>query len=57
MYHIDYAALNYYHSPISDECLCIGILFNNVTTGQRDFGIFPTSNVFIPLMTKQISTL
>lgn len=37
MYHIEYAALNYYHSPISDECLCIGILFNNVTTGQRDF--------------------
>ena len=24
MYHIEYAALNYYHSPISDECLCIG---------------------------------
>ena len=37
MYHIEYAALNYYHSPISDECLCIGILFHNVTTGQRDF--------------------
>lgn len=37
MYHIEYAALNYYHSPISDECLCIGILFHNITTGQRDF--------------------
>jgi hypothetical protein len=37
MYHIEYAALNYYHSPISDECLCIGVLFHNVTTGQRDF--------------------
>lgn len=37
MYHIEYAALNYYHSPISDECLCIGVLFNNITTGQRDF--------------------
>jgi hypothetical protein len=37
MYHIEYAALNYYHSPISDECLCIGILLHNVTTGQRDF--------------------
>ena len=37
MYHIEYAALNYYHSPISDECLCIGILIHNVTTGQRDF--------------------
>ena len=37
MYHIEYAALNYYHSPISDECLCIGVLIYNVTTGQRDF--------------------
>lgn len=37
MYHIEYAALNYYHSPVSDECLCIGVLFNNITTGQRDF--------------------
>ena len=37
MYNIEYAALNYYHSPISDECLCIGVLFHNVTTGQRDF--------------------
>ena len=37
MYHIEYAALNYYHSPISDECLCVGVLFHNVTNGQRDF--------------------
>lgn len=37
MYNIEYAALNYYHSPIADECLCIGVLFHNVTTGQRDF--------------------
>ncbi|MFR1890954.1 MAG: hypothetical protein ACLSX0_14425 [Anaerostipes caccae] len=37
MYNIEYASLNYYHSPISDECLCIGVLFHNVTTGQRDF--------------------
>ena len=37
MYRIEYAALNYYHSPISDECLCIGVLFHNITTGQRDF--------------------
>lgn len=37
MYHIEYASLNYYHSPISDECLCLGILFHNITTGQRDF--------------------
>lgn len=37
MNHIEYSALNYYHSPISDECLCLGILFHNITTGQRDF--------------------
>lgn len=37
MYRIEYSALNYYHSPISDECLCIGVLFHNITTGQRDF--------------------
>lgn len=37
MYHIEYVALNYYHSPISDECLCMGVLFHNITTGQRDF--------------------
>ena len=37
MYHIEYAALNYYHSPISDECLCVGVLFHNVTTGKCDF--------------------
>lgn len=37
MNRIEYSALNYYHSPISDECLCLGILFHNITTGQRDF--------------------
>lgn len=37
MYHIEYAVLNYYHSPISEECLCIGVLFHNLTTGKRDF--------------------
>ena len=37
MYHIEYATLNYYPSPTSDEWLCIGVLFHNVTTGQRDF--------------------
>lgn len=37
MYHIQYSALNYYTSPISNECLCIGILFHNLTTGKRDF--------------------
>ena len=37
MSRIEYSALNYYHSPISDECLCLGVLFHNITTGQRDF--------------------
>lgn len=37
MNQIEYSALNYYHSPVSDECLCLGVLFHNVTTGQRDF--------------------
>jgi hypothetical protein len=37
MYCIEYTALNYYHSPISNECICLGLLFHNVTTGQRDF--------------------
>lgn len=37
MCQIEYATLNYYHSPISDECLCVGILFHNLTTGKRDF--------------------
>lgn len=37
MSHIEYSALNYYHSPISDECLCLGVLFHNVTTDRRDF--------------------
>lgn len=37
MYHIEYATLNYYHSPISDECLCLVILFYTATKDQRDF--------------------
>lgn len=37
MSHIEYSALNYYHSPVSDECLCLGVLFHNLTTGRRDF--------------------
>ncbi len=37
MSHIEYSALNYYHSPISDECLCLGVLFHNITTDRRDF--------------------
>ncbi len=37
MYLIEYSALKYYNSAISEECLYIGMLYNNVTTGQRDF--------------------
>lgn len=37
MNQIEYSALNYFHSPISDECLCLGVLCHNVTTGKRDF--------------------
>lgn len=37
MYQVEYAALKYYNSAISEECLYVGMLFNNLTTGQRDF--------------------
>lgn len=37
MYQIEYAALKYYNSTISEECLYIGMLFNNESTGRRDF--------------------
>lgn len=37
MYQIEYAALKYYNNVISDECLYIGMLFYNLTTGKRDF--------------------
>ncbi|MSA03948.1 DUF3037 domain-containing protein [Lactonifactor sp. BIOML-A3] len=37
MYQIEYAALKYYNSVISEECMYIGMLFHNLTTGQRDF--------------------
>ena len=37
MYQIEYAALKYYNNVISDECLYIGMLFHNLTTGKRDF--------------------
>lgn len=36
-YKIEYSPLNYYHSQVSDECLCLGVLFHNITTDQRDF--------------------
>lgn len=37
MYQVEYAALKYYNNIISDECLYIGMLFHNLTTGKRDF--------------------
>lgn len=37
MYQVEYAALKYYNNIISDECLYIGMLFHNITTGKRDF--------------------
>ena len=37
MYKVNYADLKYYNNIISEECLCIGMLFHNLTTGKRDF--------------------
>lgn len=37
MYKIEYTALNYYTSPISSECMCLGVLTYNKSTGDRDF--------------------
>lgn len=34
---IQYTSLKYYNSIISDECLYVGILFNNLTTNERTF--------------------
>ena len=34
---IEYAALKYYNNIISEECLYIGMLYHNLTTGKRDF--------------------
>lgn len=46
MYEIEYAALKYYNSIISEECLYIGMLYNNITTGQRDFRYISNFNRF-----------
>ena len=32
-----YAVLKYYNSVVSEECLCIGVLFQDVATGERIF--------------------
>ena len=37
MSRIEYAALKYYNNIISEECLYIGMLYHNLTTGKRDF--------------------
>lgn len=37
MHQIEYAALKYYNNIISEECLYIGMLFHNLTTGTREF--------------------
>lgn len=34
---VEYTALKYYNSAVSEECLYIGMLYNNITTGQRNF--------------------
>lgn len=37
MERISYAVLKYYNSIISEECLCVGIAFQNLSTGERYF--------------------
>lgn len=37
MYQVEYTALKYYNSVVTGECMCVGMLYNNLTTGQRDF--------------------
>lgn len=37
MHQVEYAALKYFNNVISEECLYIGMLFHNLTTGKRDF--------------------
>jgi hypothetical protein len=37
MQQVEYAALKYYNNVISEECLYIGMLYHNLTTGKRNF--------------------
>ncbi len=37
MFKIEYSPLNFYNSMFSQECLCVGVLFHNLTNGRRDF--------------------
>ena len=41
---IKYSILKYYNSTISEECLCVGILFHNITTDQRIFNTIKNFN-------------
>ena len=34
---IQYSALNYYNSVISEECLCLGVLFHDLSDDSRTF--------------------
>lgn len=48
MYHIEYAALNYYLSSSlkPHEGLCVGVLFHNTTTRQVDFKYISNFKIF-----------
>ena len=46
MYKVEYTALKYYNSIVSEECLYVGMLFNNLTTGKRDFRVMTNFNRF-----------
>ncbi len=46
MYQVEYAALKYYNNIISEECLYVGMLFHNLTTGTRDFRYISNFNRF-----------
>lgn len=37
MKRIEYAALNYYPTMVSSECICIGVLFHNLDDGEIKF--------------------
>lgn len=37
MNQVEYAPLKYYNNIVSEECIYIGMLFNNLTTGERNF--------------------
>ena len=57
MYKIEYAALKYYNNVLTDECLYIGMLFHNLTTGSVISGTSPALTDSKDSMMKQILTL